>query len=311
MFLCPWIFEGEGLVIRNRVPEYDEVPPNAPALVNSMCAYGYDLASAVADFIDNSITAGASSVRITFNDDGVSSWIAVTDDGCGMDDATLRNAMRFGCIDPVDPRDPEDLGRFGLGLKTASLSQCMRLTVLTRRERGKVLVRCWDKDFIKQEGKWALLRKGLTPHPEDGFRRQLQAQESGTVVLWEVLDRLGHDARESDIADRLKRGVIRLEEHLSMVFHRFMEELTVLQTLIGEIPVGPWDPFMKGEKATQMLGEEVLEHHGHEVVVRPYVLPHISKLSAEVHRLGAGPRKWSDQQGFYVYRHRRLLVAGS
>ena len=87
-------------MIRNRVPEYDEVPPNAPSLVNSMCASGYDLESAVADIIDNSITARASTVRITFNEDGASSWIAIADDGCGMDDATLRNAMTFGCIDP-------------------------------------------------------------------------------------------------------------------------------------------------------------------------------------------------------------------
>jgi hypothetical protein len=127
-------------VIGSHVPEYDEVPPNAPSLVNSMSASGYDLESAVADIIDNSITAKASSVRIIFNEDGASSWISIADDGCGMDEATLRNAMTFGCIDPVDPRDPDDLGRFGLGLKTASLSQCRRLTVLTRQEGGKVLV---------------------------------------------------------------------------------------------------------------------------------------------------------------------------
>jgi len=299
------------LVIRNHVPEYDEVPPYAPSLVNSMCASGYDLESAVADIIDNSISAQASWVRITFYEDGASSWIAIADDGCGMDDATLRNAMTFACIDPVTPRAPDDLGRFGLGLKTASLSQCRRLTVLTRRENGRVLVRCWDKDFIKQEGTWALLRKGLTPHLEERFRRQLQAQPSGTVVLWEVLDRLGHDSRDSDIAERLQREIARLEDHLSMVFHRFLEEPAGLRILIGDSPVSPWDPFMRGEKATQMLGEEELEHGGHRVVVRPYVLPHISKMSAEAHRRGTGPRKWADQQGFYVYRNRRLLVAGN
>jgi hypothetical protein len=297
--------------MRTRVPEYDEVPPNAPSLVNSMCASGYYMESAVADIIDNSISAKASSVRIIVNEDGASSWIAIADNGWGMDDATLRNAMTFGCIDPEAPRDPDDLGRFGLGLKTASLSQCRRLTVLTRRRGGKVLVRCWDKDVIKSEGRWALLRKGMSPHLEERFRNHLQAQESGTVVLWEVLDRLGHDSRESDIAERLKREIIRLEEHLSMVFHRILEEPGGFRILIGEIPVEPWDPFMRGEKATQMLGEEELEHGGHRVVVRPYVLPHISKLSAEAHRRGAGPRKWSDHQGFYVYRNRRLLVPGS
>lgn len=172
------------------------------------------------------------------------------------------------------------------------------------------MVRCWDKDFIRKEKKWALLRNGLTPDLEDRFRKQLQAQESGTVVLWEVLDRLGHDVRDSDIAERLKREVARLEEHLSMVFHRFLEA-GGFSILIGELPVTPWDPFMKGEKATQMLGEEELELGGNRVVVRPYVLPHISKLSEEAHRRGAGPRKWSDHQGFYVYRNIRLLVAGS
>ena len=194
--------------MRTRVPEYDEVPPNAPSLVNSMCASGYDLESAVADIIDNSISAKSSSVRIIVNEDGASSWIAIVDDGRGMEDATLRKAMTFGCIDPAAPRDPDDLGRFGLGLKTASLSQCRRLTVFTRRPGGKVLVRCWDKDFIRKEKKWALLRKGLTPDLEDRFRKQLQAQESGTVVLWEVLDRLGHDARDSDIAERLKSNTV-------------------------------------------------------------------------------------------------------
>jgi hypothetical protein len=171
----------------------------------------------VADIIDKSISARASSVPIIVHEEGESSWIAIADDGWGMDEATLRTAMTFGCIDPEAPRDPDDLGRFGLGLKTASLSQCRRLTVLTRRLGGKVLVRCWDKDVIKQEGKWALLRKGLSPALEDRFRKQLQAQKSGTVVLWEVLDRLGHESRDTDIAERLQREVTRLDEHLSLV----------------------------------------------------------------------------------------------
>ena len=137
--------------------------------------------------------------------------------------------------------------------------------MLTRRPGGKVLVRCWDKDFVKQEKKWALLRKGMTPQLEERFKKQLQEQGSGTVVLWEILDRLGHDSRNSDIADRLKLEVARLEEHLSMVFHRYLEEPGRLQILIGEVPVKPWDPFMRGEKATQILGEEHLELAGHAV----------------------------------------------
>ena len=113
------------------------------------------------------------------------------------------------------------------------------MTVLTKRHGGKVLVRCWDKDFVKQEKKWALLRRGMTPHLDERFRKQLAGQASGTVVLWEVLDRLGHDSRNSDIADRLKLEVSRLESHLSTVFHRYLEEAGRLQILIGDVPVRP------------------------------------------------------------------------
>ncbi len=138
--------------MRTRVPEYDEVPPNAPSLVNSMCASGYDLESTVADIIDNSISAKSSSVRIIVNEDGASSWIAIVDDGRGMEDATLRKAMTFGCIDPAAPRDPDDLGRFGLGLKTASLSQCRRLTVFTRRHQRKGLGPLLGQGFYQEGG---------------------------------------------------------------------------------------------------------------------------------------------------------------
>jgi hypothetical protein len=276
-----------------------------------MRATGYDLETAIADIIDNSITAGAKTVRIIISEEGRSSWIALADDGSGMDEKTLVRAMTFGGISPSAPRDSNDLGRFGLGLKTASLSQCRRLTVLTRAPGGKVFVRCWDIDVIEATNQWALLRSAQTPYLEQRFTKDLQSQKSGTVVLWEVLDRLGHEDGDAEIADRLQRAVPQIEEHLAMVFHRFLEDSDGLKILIGGEAVTPWDPFMTDEKAVQMLGEERLEHLGHEVTVRPYVLPHVSKLAAEAHRRGAGPRGWADQQGFYIYRNRRLLVAGS
>jgi hypothetical protein len=275
-----------------------------------MRATGYDLETAVADIIDNGITAGAKQVRMVIHEGGRSSWIAIMDDGSGMDAATLLRAMTFGGINPSAQRDPDDLGRFGLGLKTASLSQCRRLTVFTRKARGDVLVRCWDIDVIEDTNQWALLRNARTPFLGQRFTKELQGCKSGTVVLWEVLDRLGHDDGDEEMADRLQRAVPQIEQHLAMVFHRFLEEKS-LKILIGDEPVEPWDPFMKGEKALQMLGEETLEHGGHAVKVRPYVLPHVSKLTADAHRRGAGPRGWADQQGYYVYRNKRLLVSGS
>lgn len=276
-----------------------------------MRATGYDLETALADVVDNSITASANSIQIIISEEGRSSWIAIVDDGTGMDEKTLVRAMTFGAINPAAPRDPRDLGRFGLGLKTASLSQCRRLTVITRPPGGEVRVRCWDVDVIETTDAWTLLRSSQSPHLEQRFRKALLARRSGTVVLWELLDRLGHEDGEGEIADRLQRAVPRIEEHLGMVFHRYLEGPQALEILIGTEAVRPWDPFMRNEKAVQMLGEETLEYGGHQVVVRPYVLPHVSKLSGEGHRRGAGPRGWTDQQGFYVYRNRRLLVGGS
>jgi len=199
---------------------FDSVPPGAPALVGAMRATGYDLETAVADIIDNSISASSKTVRIIISEEGRSSWIAIADDGAGMDAATLLRAMTFGGINPNDPRAPEDLGRFGLGLKTASLSQCRRLTVFTRAPKGEVEVRCWDIDVIEATHQRALLREAQTPLLEQRFRKELKAQRSGTVVLWEVLDRLGHEDGDAEIADRLQRTVPRLEQHLGMVFHR-------------------------------------------------------------------------------------------
>ena len=181
--------------MRTRVPEYDEVPPYAPSLVNSMCASGYDLESAVADIIDNSISAKSSSVRIIVNEDGASSWIAIADDGRGMDDATLRNAMTFGCIDPSDAEGPRRSGTVRAGAQDGI---ALAVQAADRVDEAPRAARSWSvagtRTSSGRKEKWALLRKGRTPHLEERFRRQLQTQPSGTVVLWEVLDRLGHDS---------------------------------------------------------------------------------------------------------------------
>lgn len=290
--------------------QYDPAPPEASAFMGSIRASGYDFETAVADIIDNSISAGAKTVQIMVNAAGKDSWIAISDDGCGMDNNALVRAMTLGSISPSAPRDPQDLGRFGLGLKTASLSQCRRLTVFTKARRAEVLTRCWDLDFIDATGEWALLRQPVSPELNKRFHKQLDKAESGTVVLWELLDHIVQDGSYSEIERRLANRLPQIERHLSMVFHRFLEVPRGLRILIGDLAIKPWDPFMRSEKATQMLGEEVLEYRGFRIIVKPYVLPHISKL-ADTDAIGKGPRRWTDQQGFYVYRNRRLLVSGS
>jgi hypothetical protein len=284
----------------------DEVVPDAPSLIGSLRASGYDLDAALADIIDNSISAEADRVEVIFGDHGTKSWIAVVDDGWGMDEQKLVTAMTLGGINPEAQRSPTDLGRFGLGLKTASFSQCRRFTVVTKSEGGKIFVRCWDIDVVNETHRWTLLREPLDEHLTRRFAAELQKQVSGTVVLWEKLDRIVHESDEDEASRRLLARIPRVEKHLGLVFQRFLASPRSLKLRIGETDVKAIDPFMDGLPARQVLGEEVLECQGRHVVVTPYVLPHISKLNRN--KYGVDVREWTARQGFYVYRNERLLA---
>jgi hypothetical protein len=290
---------------------FEVVEPNAPAMIQSMRSVGYTARAAVADLVDNSISAQARNVWVTFHWDGAHSLVSVVDDGWGMDEATLTEAMRLGTRSPLEERPPSDLGRFGLGLKTASFSQCKRLTVWTRGSREAGLsVRCWDLDYVDETRQWRLLK---VPSQRAAARAApLEALDSGTVVVWENLDRLveGSPVEDQRAQRRFLEVAEAVETHLAMVFHRFLEPPAQLTIWINGQRIASWDPFLRGEAATQHLAEETLTFADQRVVVRPYVLPHHSRLPSETHQRAAGPGGWNARQGFYIYRNRRLLVPG-
>lgn len=292
-------------------PEFDLAPPHAASLAESLRAFGYELPTAIADLVDNSIFAGAANVWIQFHWDGENSAIAVTDDAAGMDESTLRDAMRPGSRNPRDTRDPRDLGRFGLGLKTASFSQARCVTVRTKRKRAEAVSRCWDLDHIARVNDWQLLRacSPLATKLSD----RLDELQSGTSVVWERLDRLtaGDDTSDDSAENRFLAKAEAVRDHLACVFHRFLEGPHALRIHLGKINVEPWDPFLAdGKYATIREPVERLKFRGSEIEVEPFVLPHLSKVDAETHKRAAGPRGWNLHQGFYIYRNRRLLVAG-
>lgn len=130
--------------------DFEISPPSAASMLESLRAYGYSLNSAVSDLIDNSITARAKNVWITLKWSGEDSWISIRDDGIGMTEKQLSRAMIAGSQSPLDRREQHDLGRFGLGLKTASLSLARSLTVVSKIENGSLSVRRWDLDYIAQ-----------------------------------------------------------------------------------------------------------------------------------------------------------------
>jgi anti-sigma regulatory factor (Ser/Thr protein kinase) len=293
-----------------------EMVPSAWRLMQSLRDMGYDFVSAVADLIDNSIEAGAHQVTIDVHFEGDDSWIRVADEGRGMSLEELLEAMRYGSAGKYDE---DDLGKFGLGLKTASLSQCQRLTVTSHAKASDDIVAfCWDLDHIEKTNRWEALRLRKAEIWES--TRKFLRGKSGTVVLWQRLDRiLGYHHPYGASASRALNNMCReLEEHLAMVFHRFLagdvpgKELKII---VNGYDVLPWDPFARSEPKTKSLDsiKFKLEHEGTfgHMVLRPYILPHHNDFSSQAaFDKASGPRKWNLQQGFYIYRANRLIQSG-
>lgn len=286
------------------------LPPYAPTLIESTRAIGYTLEAAIADIVDNSISALASCVDIFFYplDD---SYIAILDDGCGMSADELNTAMRYGSQNPNEKRAANDLGRFGLGLKTASLSQCRTLTVVSK-QHDTVEARRWDIDHVISTGDWSLLvldtEDELIQIPRIDSLKEL---ETGTLIVWQNLDKL--KVGELDFTRSMGKKMDEMRNHLSLVFHRYISGepgLKRMQIRMNNVSVEPADPFLL-RRNTQVMSDEVMYIEGSAVTVRPYILPHISDLANdEVVALG-GKEGLRKSQGFYVYRNKRLLVWGT
>lgn len=291
----------------------EDVAPRPSTLIESLRSFGYTPATSVADLIDNSLSAGAGKVAVNFQWDGPDSWMSIADDGHGMSAEELREAMRAGSSNPLEGRTPTDLGRFGLGLKTASFAQARSLTVMTRRHKEPVACRRWDLDHVQRTNRWAL----LTTPPAGTNLVELMLDCAGTLVVWHAMDRIVDDrpATDGDARKAFFRTVDEVREHLEMVFHRFIAE-EHLDIRVNGVRCEAWDPFLSGHPLTERLPNESLpvlltDGRRQRLEVQPYVLPHRSSLAPEEHRKAAGPRGWNMQQGFYLYRARRLIVPGN
>lgn len=279
-------------------------PPRAGMLIESLRGLGYTTATAIADIIDNSISAGARTVDIHVEWAGSDSWIRITDDGCGMDDAELEKAMQLGASDPRHARRTDDLGRFGMGLKTASFSQARALTVHSQKAGCEAACLRWDLDVLEEisGGDWPMIEG-----PRPGSEVRLGIEGTGTVVLWEDLDRI---VTPGFTSDDLFEVMDTLERHLAMVFHR------LIGTASGQIDlklngkrVKPWDPFLMGNLSKRLESLEYSLIGAPEVRVQLNVLPHKDKFETTADfDAAAGPDGWTSQQGFYIYRNRRLLA---
>lgn len=296
---------------------YFDVPPSAARLTGSLRDIGYDFHTAVADLIDNSIAAGARQVDVSLVFDPSASYVLISDDGHGMTASSLLEALRFGSRRKYDRNE---LGRFGLGLKTGSFSQCRQLTVVSRHARSRPLchVRTLDLDFIERTDSWAV----LLDEDSDAISRAVNVlqERPGTVVVWEKLDRVLPEryAESGWGRRRLNTLAKKTAEHLSMVFHRFIagdNGLDAVAVSVNDEKLEPWNPFAEDENNTISLEPEIFEVEtddaSSDISFRGYVLPPRDRFSTqERFERMSGPLRWNRQQGLYVYRANRLVQFG-
>ena len=279
--------------------------PKASSMIETFRAIGYSLETAIADIIDNSISAGAKNINISRVWRGAESIIAIEDDGCGMNNDELVLALCPGAQNPLEERSLTDLGRFGLGLKTSSFSQCRKLSVISRRNDYAPVYWSWDLDYVAQCDKWELIKW----IPEE-FEHALDNKKSGTIVIWSDIDRVvspNTSMTNENAKMKFSESLDKVKRHIAMTFHRFIEEKTIKIFWCGH-EIEAWNPFCIDEPKTQQKSTDYLPGNA---TMKGYVLPHKNNFSSEsAYKKAEGINGWGAQQGFYVYRGKRLLLAG-
>lgn len=302
----------------NQLRQSFDITPSAKRLTGSLRDIGYDFVAALADLVDNSVAAGATQVDVEIVFDGVQSYVLIADNGSGMTASQLVESLRFGTRREYGRGE---LGRYGLGLKTASISQCRRLSVVTRRalSRRRVAAKTLDVDHIEATDRWEIIDPPMGS--VSGRSLEWLNDGPGTVVIWETLDRVLPENRPEGgwAKRRLESLADRTLDYLGMVFHRFIEgtasrpdPLTI--TVNGQ-KVAPWNPFAPLEEERQEMSPQSFEVavgdlYG-RVFLNRYLLPSRDRFSSldEFERL-SGPEKWNRQQGLYIYRADRLIQHG-
>lgn len=306
--------------MRHLVQNYIDLVPSPVSLIESLRNIGYSIETAIADIIDNSITAGASQINIRFAWNCGNPWLAIFDDGSGMIKDELINAMRFGSINPLETRNVEDLGRFGLGMKTASFSQCRHLTVVSKKD-DQISCCEWDLDKLSQPDNtgWTLGVLGLDAIKDRNnlnsvFNESLAHFDNGTIVFWEDIDRIKEQVPWADQENHLNALIDDTRKHLELVFHRYLSpdpgKKKVSITVNGD-ELTAFNPFNSRNLATQELAEQKIVLDGEIIIVQPYVLPHHNKVSRQEYIQYSGEGGYLHNQGFYVYRNRRLIIKGT
>lgn len=306
--------------------KYEKVIPGASRIISSLSDLGYDLETAIADLVDNSISENSGLIEIDINyDKKKKPFIYILDDGDGMDKSQLLNAMKFGSDKDYDDKA---LGKYGLGLKTASLSQCRRMLVITkpkktRGSRSGTIIACWDMELIEKKNEWLMINystSDLDPH-ENEILKKIEEKGAGTAIIWSNLREHLSPLSENSEKDKLKiipEQLDKIQNHIAMVFHRFLSgdahSKKVKIKVSGE-NVEAWDPFCKNEDNCKSLDPKSYkiksENKTNIVKVKPFIIPNEEDFSSPAAwKKAKGTKGLNRHQGFYFYRNDRLLNCG-
>lgn len=284
--------------------EIIKIPP-AKSLIFGLRCIGYNFSTALADIIDNSISAEAKNIKVFSNPDAKEPYVVIFDDGCGMGRKALENAMTLGS-DRETKEDCElELGRFGLGLKSASFSQCLRLTVASK-DCNRINAMCYDLKKIETTNEWKLDildddEIKLLPEIE----RLIEAQ-SGTIVIWEQFDKIEESSKS--FKDSFIATIGLAKQHIEFVFHRFYEKINFE---FNGHKIEKRDPFLSGYTNSQEGRTQEILIDGNKIIVTPFVLPYANSLNEEHKKMLGNPKSIYDDQGFYIYRNKRLIIWGN
>ena len=296
-------YKDKSLVMKEQILE-----PRVDAFISSLRSIGYTLNTAMADVIDNAISAQATTINLYFEAiSGDDASFACIDNGCGMNADEMRDAMRLGSFSPDEKRAVSDLGRFGLGLKTASFALCRKLTVVSSIN-GQRVASCWDLDTLKQTNLWTL--KVLQPDDIKALPHIDKLPVTGTMVLWQKIDRI-----EAKSERKFEALIVNLKQHLALTFHRYLagEGEKPLAIYVNESLLPTVDPYRMDHFATQCLPLEKVQVNAQDYIeITPYILPSKSKCASEQeYEKYAGEGGYIVNQGFYVYRNKRLISHGT
>lgn len=300
-----------------------DASPNPEYLIKSIAEQGYSLETSLADLMDNSISANADKIEILIDFDTEPFRLFLVDNGLGMDEKQLTRNMMFPSRSPEGNQSIQDLGRFGLGLKTASFSQTRRFSVLSRKKGEEQFhARTWDVDFLKENG-WKILinskeeinellkKYHLLTHQ---YLNQFENYIPNTIIVWEGLYKFENYLNKENRKKALKKELTEItSDHLSLVFHRFLERKNnPLKIRINNSIVKPFNPFPDKIKDFRKLEPKQSFFKSDVIKIEGFILP-----SRSIKESNEGISLWTtkfkglmDMEGLYIYRSNRIILFG-